>query len=345
MKARSVGIVVALGVLVALALPGGAVAKPGHYKTKSLSTEQFQLHGSNDYTLDVAVVNRRAQLIIHKAIGHGGLSVAYFLRGKLSPGPDLHFPIGDEGEVNLHFVPRGRPEETPLPGCKGGPQVIEEGTLVGTVRFRGRDGFTTVDTHRAHVIVARVPSMTCREVETSTNIVGVGLPASGGEVPDGMTRLIAGSRPGNQIFGASLLGEEGVICGGEFPGFSASISRREGGAEMASSAFVAGVPSNFRIPGSLDPPATTTVEPPAPFSGSASFSLTAPRHAEWSGDLAVVLPGYGRVPLTGPSVKAALCEGETCTPTLPKSLRPRSGGSDSEGYLDGSYYTEGEAAS
>jgi hypothetical protein len=323
MRARSVPIVAALGILVALAMPGGAVAKPGHYKTQGLSTEQFQLPASNGYRLNVAVVNRSAQLIFHKAIPSGGLTVAYFPRRRLPSGADLHFPIGNEGEVNLRFVPRGQPEETTLPNCKGGPQVVEEGALVGTVRFRGRDGFTRIDAHRAHVTVARMPPMTCRKVKTPRNIVTLGIPAAGGEVPEGLARLIVGSRPGRPFFDALLLEEEkGVIGGQELPDFSASIRRREGDFDVIYSADVSGTPNSFGVPESLGPPATATVEPPAPFSGSATFQLTSPPHAVWSGDLAVELPGYGRVRLTGPSVRAGLCEGKTCTPTLPKSLRP-----------------------
>jgi hypothetical protein len=215
MRARSVPVVAALGVLVALAMPGGAVAKPGHYKTPGLSTEQFQLPASNGYSLNVAVVNRSAQLIFHKRIPRGGLTVAYFPRRRLPSGADLHFPIGNEGEVNLRFVPRGQPEETTLPYCKGGPQVVEEGVLVGTVRFRGRDGFTKIDAHRAHVTVARMPPMTCRKVKTPRNIVTLGIPAAGGEVPEGLARLIVGSRPGSPMFYSALLEEEKGVIGNE----------------------------------------------------------------------------------------------------------------------------------
>jgi hypothetical protein len=346
MRARAVAMLAALGVLAALALPVGAVAKPGHYTTAGLSTEQFQLRGSNGYSLRVAVVDRSAQLIFDKRVGHSFLTVAYFMRGKLAPGPDLRFPIGNEGEVNLRFVPRGRPEETTLPGCKGGPQITEKGGLVGTVRFRGKGGFTKIDTHRAHVIVFRAPPMTCRKPKTPNNILTVGLPASGNEVPEEFVQLIAGSVPGSPTFDADLFEENGVGIDGQelpdFPDFSASISRREGGAEVSYAASMTGRPSSFGVPESLDPPATATVEPAAPFSGSATFSLTSPHHAKWSGDLAVVLPGYGRVPLTGPKIRAGLCRGKTCTPTLPRSLRPATG-SERDG-LDGSYYTEGRAA-
>jgi hypothetical protein len=343
MKRRAVALLAALGVLAALALPAGAVAKPGHYTTGGLSTEQFQLRGSNGYSLRVAVVNRSAQLIFNKRFGHSSLTVAYFLGGKLSPGPDLHFPIGNEGEVNLRFVPHGQPEETRLPGCEGGPQITEKGVLVGTVRFRGKGGFTKVDTHRGHVIVFRAPPMTCRKLKTPKNIDVLGLPASGGEVPEGFVRLIAGSRRGSPVFDANLFEENGVGVDGQefpdFPDFSASISLREGGAEVSYAANASGRPNSFGVPESLDPPATATVEPPAPFSGSASFSLTAPSHAEWSGDLAVDLPDYGRVPLTGPKVSAALCQGETCTPTLPKSLRPLTG--KGKGKFKVSYFNGG----
>jgi hypothetical protein len=324
-RARTIAAVLASAAIVVLCLPSGAFARTGHYTTRGLSTEQFQLPASNGYKLNVAVVNRRAQLIFNKGARHGSLTVAYFLRGKMSPGPNLHFPIGNEGEANFRFVPRGQPEETTLPGCKGAPPVVEEGALVGTFRFRGRSGFTTIDAHRAHVVVAWVPPMTCRKVKTPKNVVTVGLPASGGEVPEGFVRLIAGSRPGRPIFDADLFEEKSVGIGGrefpDFPDFSASISRREGGAEVTYAADITGRPSSFGVPESLTPPATATVEPAAPFSGSATFSLTAPHQSEWSGDLAVVLPGYGRVPLTGPSVSAGLCRGKTCTPTLPKSLR------------------------
>ena len=196
-------------------------------------------------------------MIFDKRGGHSSLTVAYFLRGKLSPGPDLHFPIGDGGEVNLRFVPRGKPEETTLPGCKGGPQIVEKGALVGTLRFRGKGEFTTIDAHRAHVVVARVPPMTCRKPKASKNLLTVGIGAPGAEVPEEFVQLIAGSVPGSPTFDADLFEENGVGVDGQelpdFPDFSASISRHEGGAEVSYAASLTGTPSSFGVPESLDP--------------------------------------------------------------------------------------------
>jgi hypothetical protein len=337
MRTRAIAVMAALGVLAALALPGGALARPGHYKTSGYATEQFQLRASNGYTMSVTVVNGKAQVYFDKQVRRGEVSFNYFLRRRLPAGPGLHFPIGDDGAVNLRFVPHGQPEETTPPSCKGGAQVVEEGALVGTIRFRGKDGFTKVEAHRVHATVARIAPMLCRDVKTPSTVMTVGIPASGGEVPEGWVQLIVGSRPGSPQFGADLLeAEEEVIGAPELPSFFASISRSERDSEVVSSAFLAGRPNSFVVPESLEPPATAMVEPPAPFSGSATFQLTSPHHAEWNGDLTVELPGYGRVPLTGPSVRSGLCEGKTCTPTLPKSLRPLTGSGK-----DGSYYIGG----
>jgi hypothetical protein len=320
---RAISIFAALGVLLALALPGGALAKPGYYKTQGLSTEQFVLRGTGGYRMGVAVLNHQARVTLSKRIPRGTFVVDYSLRRGLPPGPDLHFRIGDEGEMNLRFVPHGQPEETTLPHCKGGPQVAEKGVLVGTVRFRGKGGFTRVEAHRVPVVLGRSAPMICRHIKPSNNIITIGLPAHGGEVPEGWVQLIVGSRPGSPQFGAELLeAEEEAIGGPELPTFLASISRREGGSRVSSSAFLAGTSNNFRVPESLEPPATATVEPPAPFSGSATFQLTSPHHAEWTGDLKVELPGYRRVRLTGPKLRSGLCKGTDCTPTLPKFLRP-----------------------
>ncbi len=108
---------------------------------------------------------------------------------------------------------------------------------------------------------------------------------------------------------------------------------------MTSVAFTRGPEGGFVSPHPDLPLSAAKVSATAPFSGSAAFELTSPHHAEWTGDLAVELPGYGRVPLTGPKFRAGLCETKACTPTLPKSLRPRTGNAKSS--LDGSSYTEG----
>ena len=77
------------------------------------------------------------------------------------------------------------------------------------------------------------------------------------------------------------------------------------------------------MPNLAEPLAEATVAPPAPFSGSATFHLDDPKTASWTGDLAVEMPGLGKVSLTGDGIEAGLCSGlSNCTKTLPKDLQP-----------------------
>jgi hypothetical protein len=48
------------------------------------------------------------------------------------------------------------------------------------------------------------------------------------------------------------------------------------------------------------------------------------------------------VPLTGPKIAAGLCKTNACTPTLPKSLRPRTGGekAGAAGNFEGNFFSE-----
>ena len=59
--------------------------------------------------------------------------------------------------------------------------------------------------------------------------------------------------------------------------------------------FGPGAASTFQVPNLAEPLTEATLEPPAPFSGSATFHLDTPKTASWTGDLAVELPGLGKL--------------------------------------------------
>jgi hypothetical protein len=73
-----------------------------------------------------------------------------------------------------------------------------------------------------------------------------------------------------------------------------------------------------------DPAGEAIVNPPSPFSGSATFRRESRKESKWSGDLKVDLPGFGTVPLTGRGAQATLCVSE-CAKEL-FSLRRAAGG-------------------
>jgi hypothetical protein len=332
MKPRAVAIFAALGVLVALALPGAVLAKPGFYKVQASTTEQIVLRGSHGYRVSLLVVDRQATLSSTRSIGHHGLlSTVYALRHRLPVGPDLRFRLGGEGRVDLRFV-RDHTVEHEYPECTGGPEISEVGHFVGTIRLRGRQGFTRVESHRAPGSVTHVSPRTCHRDKSSA---GFGFVAVSGKertprVPEDTLELIAGTADG-RLHVIAYRFEDTGLAEAEIEAFQAWIRHREADLSVTSSAIGTAFGRSFVSPAPSKPLSAATISPAAPFSGSGTFEMTSPRQGEWSGDLAVELPGYGRVSLTGPKFAAGLCETDACTPTLPKPLRPRTG-RDKDGF-------------
>jgi hypothetical protein len=60
------------------------------------------------------------------------------------------------------------------------------------------------------------------------------------------------------------------------------------------------------------PPRSASVDPPRPFTGSATFQQESSKNFSWTGDLSAELPGIGDVALAGPDFESALCVGLHC---------------------------------
>jgi hypothetical protein len=102
--------------------------------------------------------------------------------------------------------------------------------------------------------------------------------------------------------------------------FTASYARRLHGMWFSASTRVgAESAEGFAVSPSTGTPGEATVEPPAPFKGSAEFTLESPSVASWTGNLRVPIPTLGTVALTGPDFKPTLCGSGGCTNTAPGS--------------------------
>jgi hypothetical protein len=324
-------LVAAAAILVAFAIPTGALAAHGrrvrHSGGVTAVFEGRATHGFHFFVVNLA--KRGDILLITKSSGHGvEETISYFrrLHGRRPAfdGSALDMRLGRLGRFRGRFVPASTETRPPEKGCAGGPIKTEKGYFVGAFDFRGERGYTRIHSRREHGQVVREPSSACRVAEEHRH----GPPRESKaekERERGETRLVAGDTKANLFLQASRVERPGTPEPVSTEYQVSLTSPEVGGLSVSRSVSVLGFedPSTFQTPVPADPLADATLEPPAPFSGSADYHLDEPQIASWTGDLAVDLPGYGSVALTGDSIEAGLCAGGTkCPKTLPSTLQP-----------------------
>jgi hypothetical protein len=327
-----------MAAVLALAAPGAASAKPRTYKVPPSTLQLLQLRGTHGYRLNLTVEDHGLALLSASDYSsRPALAfVTYSTRKHPHTAPDtLHLKLGDEGSFRGRFVAKATKREAVSAPCKGEPSVVEEGFFVGEFDFHGAGGFTEAHRARAAGSVIRSAAQVChgprRNPRAEEQTIYDEPEEEAREV-----RLIAGRQSGLPLFQA-LRYEEPTVGESVPPStsFVGSAARTSHGVQITSDiVLLAARDEAFKLANPLEPLAGATVTPPAPFSGSATFTPGAPPASRWIGDLAVELPIFGGVALTGPAIVAGICVTPGhCTKTLPPKLRPLgSGGSD------GSYY-------
>lgn len=325
--------------LVVLALPGAAGAKARTYKVPASTLQLLTMRASNGYKLSLTVEEHgEAFLSAQSSASRPKLQfVSYTVRRHrrtFDPGT-LKLKIGDEGVFEGEFVAKKVKHEAVSAPCKGESSLVEEGFFVGRFEFHGGGGFSTAHRTRAAGSVVRSAPQVCRAPQKQRGTEGNGIFGEGEEEARELS-LIAGRPDGDLQFRATRY-EEPILGESVAPSISfiGGVSRTSHGVAISSDVVILSAdPTAFQVPNLAEPFAEATFEPPAPFSGAATFKLANPPATRWSGGLAVELPVFGKVALTGPTVAAGLCEnGTRCTKTLPKAMRP-----GPPGAYGGSYY-------
>ncbi len=349
MKARAIATLTAAAVLLALASPAGAAASTRHYRRPASVDSEVHLRGTAGFRFTLFVIDRRAVIVTasRRLSRTSDVSVDYFAghdtaSAEHSGGGDLNVRIGRLGRFRAHFTPTSTKTEAAHDGCKGEPTTVEKGFFVGAFDFRGERGYSSFHTERARGTVTRTGAARC----------AIDFPASqpGHESPrhakaerereEDEFRLVTGDDKGAPVFQANREAAPAEI--GLAPTtFLVSVTGQVGDFQVSHSAFVLDFRrdsgATFQTPNLAEPLAEAVLQPPAPFSGSATFHLEAPKTASWTGDLAVELPGLPRVPLTGTGIDAGLCKGAShCTATLPPRLAAILRASGGSGYGVGS---------
>jgi hypothetical protein len=312
---RRIAPTIVAAALAAMALlPGTATAKPGYFKVAPSHTLQLlPVRGTHGYRVDIAVFDGRPQLIAVRQSGEGASVVFYGQTKQRDTGDDLDADFGAAGRLRARFVPKKVRELKAPKGCVGGPTIDETGQFVGPLTFHGANDFTSFQVRRLRGAVTHSPGLVCRRSKPG--------PRPSPVEQEGVLRVVAGVPSGNTYFDAIT-----EPAASNIPSTSSYVAFRrhnEGPVEILESVVVPAA-EPLAIPDlTAALPASVTIEPPAPFSGSATIEAPSRATATLSGDLAVDFPATDEVPLTGPGIDAGLCRDYACSGSLPRALWPQ----------------------
>jgi hypothetical protein len=300
-----------------LLLPAAAQAAPrggGVARHPAEATQQVRLKGTNGYEIGIEVLNGRRFKLSAVSVGKGlaieGVEYKLPLRRPSAP-REIVARLGHLGQVDVHFVPDSTKRVKVPRGCDGAPGTDEKGHYVGVISFHGEAGFTRVDATRAQGEIFTEPARRCshpvKPVEQPSRRdlakkVVAGESKEGEEEGEVETLKLAasGTNPATS-FEATRIGvtrKDGTKVA--LVNFLVTAKRRLGQIEeegIAVILFAKG--SSFLVPEPRDPKSDLVIQPPAPFTGSATFRQETPTRSHWSGNLKVDVPGFGLIPLAG----------------------------------------------
>ncbi len=311
----------ALSLAIALSVaPSVAAAKPKERVEPASRLAVFNAKGSKRWRLQVTTLVQSGKT--------GRQSIGFFTRG---PHHEEVQYLGAKGRATADGLIEGRLpgigrvavrfEQTseepvtfvPERGCKAeGESATLNGVFRGRIELHGEGGYTTVDRRSAPGRIEVTPRVVCPAAQHHSR------PPKATAEEAGVEYLGAGRKEAN---GGSLAFDAwatGLGRGGHpITDFSATYTHKRGSLTIfAATSILAEEQGVFSLTAPEGTPTEATVDPPAPFSGSAAFKLESPTTMSWTGDLNVEVPTLGRVNLTEPGFWAGACATH-CTKTFP----------------------------
>ena len=318
--------IAAVATISLLAMPTGAVARPGdEVRPRSLHLT-MSATGTRGYGITVDTLgHHRVTLTVSK----NGRLASYTTRGKVSR-HRVKADFGRFGKVALRFHGRRRrfprrAQKRSKPRaerirtvCRGRRPQREVGRFHGTIEFDGQHGYTRLAVGKLRGEVRRSYRQVCRQVRVRKprhRDRREAIASAVGTDPFGfnLTLLSARSRVGHSLtrFTAiSLEPPRGIPVPRKdlFSIVTASLQEKVGRVRVYRSAMQLAPPARVRISRRGVDPATARLALDSPFSGRAHYKAAddgAP--TAWTGSLGVRLLGSGLLPLTGPHFHAVLC--------------------------------------
>ena len=295
----------ALGAVVLLALPASAAADTYVAQTPQ-AVLRLSVPGSHGYRISVTNEGHAKRVIL--TARKGNTKAIYSVHGRAS-GDRIVGNFGKLGKLSVRFqLSSQKPKRHRVEGCKGKPTTIQAGRFVGTIRFEGEEGFSSVSADSAKGTIVHKYKRTCT----------ISARARRGPARQSAARNDSGFIV-KEFIAAVVDRDHSVFVNT----VNVSPPDEEDGFTLGEAAVVEHrgritIGRSAEIDTEVDPvqtsplgvkPLTGTVTLPAPLEGTGSFIESPGSPPSWTGDLRVSLPGGGVVPLTGPEFKAILCHG------------------------------------
>lgn len=308
-----------IAALAALGAPGAlAAGRSAKHVIPVERAASLSMPATNGWHLhvDVLLPPRPESRALDVEARNGWESVTYHLPQAYStPGGTIRGKLPGVGRVAVHFkqTKEKKLRFTGAQGCKSdGTSIKRSGWFVGTIEFHGEGGYTDVSRRRAFGQISEVPQEVCR---ASANQRRARASTADSETAD---LLIAGRNLGH---GRGLSFDAFPIP--RLPGlkpsvdFNASYYHSRRGMFIWASTRKLSRGKDLSVAYANGSPSEATVEPPAPFTGSATFKLETPTKASWTGNLTAEIPTLGAIGLTGAGTWSAICTSSRCSKTLP----------------------------
>jgi hypothetical protein len=284
--------------LAAALLAAIALAVPGAAQAGQPPAMHLGLHAAGGYQVAVTGFGQTVGLSVARPrpSRHSGASTTYIARGKLGA-ETIEAGFGAFGQLSMRFRPSGKVVYGKRrQGCTGPDRTTTRfGQFVGSLRFRGEDGYVSVRTHRVKGRTRTPDSLQCVGGEAS--LAGA---ARGGEAAEQgkRTTLRAGFR-----LGLRDLSLEASSAHAGHARYVAISEQSQGQIAIYRSAYVQASPLTFATDSALS---FASLSPPPPFSGTGTLRRGANGTRSWAGSLAVSFLGAADVPLVGPEFRTAL---------------------------------------
>jgi hypothetical protein len=275
--------------LAGLIVPVGASATDSDLK----HAFAFKLEGSNGYSIVAFAANERAD-------GRGGIVLfvgrrnegATYVAPALLTATSVKADLGPLGKVSLEVTPSGKEKRLRSScGDESETATYEPQRFRGGFEFHGEEGFTDAVSAAPLEYTAFFFRLVCAATGNGES--------SGATFPGARLRLRLHSRAG--AFHLNLQANKNRPRAGSR--FEVEVREKRGEVSISRRTSTWAGAEAFRYDPLLS---TATLDPPAPFSGSAGFRRGAAVPNRWTGNLTVDLPGRADVPLSTAGTRATL---------------------------------------